>query len=100
LSMTIYFLSLHDALPISRRLAAELPVVGAGSDPLQDLLGGDDLVGPHHQQLAVHIEHAVAGENVQQRVLGKKGSGEAIQFSDGPDRKSTRLNSSHVKISY
>jgi hypothetical protein len=67
----------------ARRHRAQLLVIGGGGNALQDALGGHDLVGPHHQQLAIHIEHAVFGEDVQQRMLGEEGLGEAGQLGDG-----------------
>src|SRR5690606_41756460 len=65
-----YTLSLHDALPI---LAPFEVAVRGGCAPL-----------PRCQLVGVHPEaHRASGES-----------------PFGPDRKSTRLNSSHVKISY
>jgi hypothetical protein len=37
-------------------------------------------IRPHHQQLAIHIEHAVFGEDVEQRVLGEKCLGKTGQL--------------------
>jgi hypothetical protein len=56
----------------ARRQRAQLPMIGGRADAQQDAFGRDDLVGPHHQQLAVHVEHAIAGQDVQQRVRAKK----------------------------
>src|SRR5690606_41671395 len=67
-------LSLHDALPILRQEAG----VVTGDDRIDEVGGGN-----RHG----HAEHASADS-------GKK---KHQQFAD---RKSTRLNSSHVKISY
>src|SRR3989442_6354332 len=66
----IYTLSLHDALPIS-------PVrynMGVASKPVEQL------------------------DSVVIRFAGDSGDG--MQLTGGIDRKSTRLNSSHVRISY
>src|SRR5690606_41719377 len=70
----IYTLSLHDALPISRLRTEQL---------LGDARPQPDRAG---QPLAFHQAlHRDRGGDVQR---------------DARDRKSTRLNSSHVKISY
>jgi NAD(P)H-hydrate epimerase len=45
--------------------AAQLAVIGGRADALQDAFASHDLVRPHDQELAVHVEHAVAGQNVQ-----------------------------------
>src|SRR3989442_12214227 len=66
----IYTLSLHDALPICVAAGSE------GTEPRYMLL-----VDPQHTPLAPLVE----------RLL--------LAFDQG-DRKSTRLNSSHVRISY
>src|SRR5690606_41620320 len=81
----LYPLSLHDALPISM-LEAQ---VAAGDDA--------------HQILAVHHRHA--GNAVRPGQLQHLGDGGGRRdrdrfLDDAADRKSTRLNSSHVKISY
>src|SRR5207249_10102154 len=77
----LYTLSLHDALPISDAGAAEQP-------------GRIELPGPCPHIAGVvergHIEH-----------LRQPGSQLPGHREIGlPDRKSTRLNSSHVSISY
>src|SRR5690606_40210234 len=79
----IYPLSLHDALPISG--AATLPVGQLGI-PVQYLEAGADLVDAVVQgfQLGCLVHH----------IFGAGDQGNQA------DRKSTRLNSSHVKISY
>ena len=56
-----------------------LLVLGGDLDAVQDPLGGGDLVGAHHQQQFLRGEHAVAGEEVEQGVLGEKGLGEVHQ---------------------
>src|SRR5690606_41958513 len=76
----IYTLSLHDALPISGRAGRGVVRTGAGR-PLRRLSragGRDDGAGRN-------------GRREQPRPGRRPGVG---------DRKSTRLNSSHVKISY
>ena len=64
------------------RDGAQPPGVGGGFDAPQNLFGGRDLVGTHHQQLVVGIEHAVVGEDVQQGVLGEERAGEPRQIGD------------------
>src|SRR3712207_9300944 len=73
----IYTLSLHDALPISSRIASRLPFIV----PAPSRSGRTAPEGSASRQ--------VTGESVPTRT-GMKGA----------DRKSTRLNSSHANISY
>src|SRR5688572_32624362 len=72
----IYTLSLHDALPISRRRAL--------------VVGGDHLV-PVPRARREHVRGR----------RGRRTPGHAERHRPRPgDRKSTRLNSSHSQISY
>src|SRR5690606_41475463 len=95
-STEIYTLPLHDALPISpveRRFE-----VSAGDAPL--VL---ELSAPHvargEAQVALSID-APAEVLLDELPVGR-GERVTIPATPGPqDRKSTRLNSSHVKISY
>src|SRR5690606_41692572 len=77
----VHTLSLHDALPISLR-----------GEPQVEARGGEEAVVPGvvGDARAQAGGHAVV-EEVRQGQLG--------EVADA-DRKSTRLNSSHVKISY
>src|SRR5207253_10776024 len=85
----IYTLSLHDALPISAR--ASIPHVIARRGVVLFISSiGADMTGPGGAPYYV----AKAGVNALMKVLAKEVA------SDGVDRKSTRLNSSHVAISY
>src|SRR5437868_13040197 len=77
----LYTLSLHDALPISA--AAEMLADTADHQHLDVVVD----VGLEHQ---VGVDLAHAGGH------GVLGGGTV----EGQDRKSTRLNSSHVSISY
>src|SRR5690606_40442004 len=77
----IYTLSLHDALPIF------LYPAGSG-DFRRKSLPGADILGVGHPYFVIP---AKAGT---QAALGASATGVPL------DRKSTRLNSSHVKISY
>src|SRR5256885_15986891 len=71
----IYTLSLHDALPIS--------------DPVD--ANGEAAVG--------HFRYRHAGKAVAQE-LRERAAGRALDLFRRQDRKSTRLNSSHLVISY
>src|SRR5690606_41589119 len=84
----IYTLSLHDALPIWD-LRRDPPC-------------------PRHQRVAGQFEAQFGQQRREaepvacatRRPLGQSGVGAAREQHGGLDRKSTRLNSSHVKISY
>src|SRR5699024_12085566 len=78
-------LSLHDALPILSGLPAQ-HVIGSGT--VLDTARLKYLLG---QYLGVD------SRNVHAAVIGEHGDSELAVWSD---RKSTRLNSSHVSISY
>src|SRR5690606_41186270 len=82
----IYTLSLHDALPISARSAA------AG-------LAGPHCRLPGRRQQAMNRRSAIVLVTTSFPISGD-GSEAAGSFVSDLDRKSTRLNSSHVKISY
>src|SRR5690606_40456485 len=87
-TLTISPLSLHDALPISEQRVEERS--DEGHEPGQR--------DPHHRRAGV----ALVEDGVPR---SKEGHPDVHQdHQDGPecggDRKSTRLNSSHVKISY
>src|SRR5690606_39891354 len=93
-------LSLHDALPICLHVVADDgAVVGAfdGVAVVVDLLQQFDEGLGLKRLLAVCAELALGrvewGRQAEQE---RGGQGEGAQL----DRKSTRLNSSHVKISY
>src|SRR5690606_41255398 len=88
-------LSLHDALPIYREIggvALALDLVDPAFTPVGHRTREAAIVGDGRD---VEIEAAV--QFIAMRV------GDALREGDHPrhiDRKSTRLNSSHVKISY
>src|SRR5690606_41649898 len=88
-------LSLHDALPISGKRAAR---ADAHRDPLAAGGGRGDRPGD--------VEGFAAQRPLVQEPLHPRGGGgqPGVELGDelpaDQDRKSTRLNSSHVKISY
>src|SRR5690606_41721241 len=96
---SLYTRSLHDALPIFE-VAAD---AGAG-------LAGDAEVEPRWRRVRAlgsqHLDIVAVGEHVMQRHHLVIDSRRDAVIADvgvhgvGEDRKSTRLNSSHVKISY
>src|SRR5690606_40937118 len=83
---TPYTLSLHDALPICS-VSALLRLMRAKT-VAEGIAAGEDYVAP-----AVNMVLADR-EGIALQTFGK------LPRRDARDRKSTRLNSSHVKISY
>src|SRR5207249_8384635 len=82
----IYTLSLHDALPISsdkKKVVKELKEALAGADEL--LLATDE--DREGESISWHLTQVLAPKKIPIRRMVL-------------DRKSTRLNSSHVSISY
>src|SRR5690606_41791299 len=88
-------LSLHDALPISIDAVAVPNAVDAIKAVTKTRLKLADLPAPPAQMnpVAVVLMYRMIG-------LSNKDIAIAIGISVKQDRKSTRLNSSHVKISY
>src|SRR5205814_9457556 len=83
----IYPLSLHDALPISRDAAGR----GAGGGAVLET----------HRRARHRPRGAGRGRHREQpAVRGDRALVRGIREGGGPDRKSTRLNSSHLGISY
>src|SRR5207248_5485839 len=94
-----YTLSLHDALPISPHGdAAETAAVKAvfGEQARKLVFGSTKSMTGHLQGAAGALEAAVCALVVQRGTIPPT----INQFTPDPDRKSTRLNSSHRTISY
>src|SRR5690606_42143104 len=92
LSTDFSLLSLHDALPISRALA-DLVIYAATAGRGAGEYCSLSLLARASRPLA----DASAQRSTVYRAVLERGTG---GNADGLDRKSTRLNSSHVKISY
>src|SRR5207249_7108721 len=82
----LYTLSLHDALPILGRLRPERPVGRHAAE-----------VGVHRQPPGLHRRLNVG---LAHHGIHRVGAVPVLRQHDVEDRKSTRLNSSHVSISY
>src|SRR5690606_39825842 len=93
-------LSLHDALPIfAEALAAELRLAA------QRLLGNERVgaggTGMHlvvDQVMQLEIVHVADGDRTLELLAGTAVEQPGLRTGRREDRKSTRLNSSHVKI--
>src|SRR5690606_42110511 len=85
-----YSLSLHDALPIYLRAAKRQKAIREMTDSLAAALVDADLTP---DALLAALGDATGAAGVKAGPIGDAGDGDE-------DRKSTRLNSSHVKISY
>ena len=68
-------------VPAARYGAVFLIIVG-DLNAVQNTLGGNNLIRPHHQQHIFRREHAVAGKNIQNGVLAEKGLGEVYKVRD------------------
>src|SRR5690606_41204543 len=84
----LYTLSLHDALPISATDSA---------DPLRSPLGSPEPAPPG--RTPPPAARSTGSRRAEQRADIRRHSHDRREREQG-DRKSTRLNSSHVKISY
>src|SRR5256885_14213559 len=90
-------LSLHAALPICQDLAEDRRVADALVAVLEKVPGAADVavdVEPPLPNLRIALDRAAAAR------YGINASDVAQLISTGVDRKSTRLNSSHLVISY
>src|SRR5690606_40490010 len=90
----LYALSLHGALPIFRpALAAPAPSGPAVFEPLSQASAA------RQKALTCPVTDILAGMTLEDKV-GQLFMISAYGLTVDEDRKSTRLNSSHVKISY
>src|SRR5690606_40274545 len=89
----LHALSLHDALPISAELALREHARHLVRQDRLGLVGIDAAL--EVDELLVRTLRQARGQLVQRRAQGLGQFRQAVR-----DRKSTRLNSSHVKISY
>ena len=68
-------------VPAARYGAVFLIIVG-DLNAVQNALGGDDLIWPHHQQHIFRRKYTVTGKNIQNGVLAEKGLGEVYKVRD------------------
>src|SRR5690606_764741 len=86
----------------------DVPLRVGHADQPRDLRAGEasGLRGPAEEHRAVHLDPGAGGQDelearCRAALLGLGGDRDvAVRQLGGEDRKSTRLNSSHVKISY
>src|SRR5690606_40891203 len=100
LALQHFYLSIHD----DRRYLHSFPT-RRSSDLSSHVTQGPALTDPHQPRLeeqprAQGLEHRIDEGAVDPRERGGALERAAGSRRDRPDRKSTRLNSSHVKISY
>src|SRR5207249_9627825 len=96
---TTYPLSLHDALPICQHRVPTAPVrVDKAGQVLSPPIAGEVPFGHQHRERAAAQVSGLLGQDqpLEQARLGHGPS----HADPRRDRKSTRLNSSHVSISY
>src|SRR5699024_12787452 len=99
LTARMYALSLHDALPISTG-AAEVDAHEVGLtilDPLKDL---DEVAYMRFASVYRNFSSLEDFDAAIQSLRRHRDAAVAAGGEGGEDRKSTRLNSSHVSISY
>src|SRR5205085_12159941 len=87
----LFSLSLHDALPISGAGAGRRTTDACAHDVRRAQLLPDEQVGALRPSLRGNFGRGAAS---------RASIGGAVRLFAGPDRKSTRLNSSHSQISY
>ena len=68
-------------VPAARYSAVFLVVIG-DLNAVQNALGGDDLIWPHHQQHIFRRKHTVTGKDIQNGVLAEKGLGKVHKIGD------------------
>src|SRR5207253_6199288 len=96
---SLYTLSLHDALPISEGRVRTL----AGGDLFEfgDKDGSGDSVRLQHPLgISFWQGHLLIADTYNHKIKLLDPKARSVNTFAGRDRKSTRLNSSHVAISY
>src|SRR5690606_41008673 len=93
---SLYTPPLHDALPIFPHAAAAPPGASRGLRRIRS--AGPPAVGSRVRHLQLVLRAAAAAR--RGRVVRARAHAAPLSAGIPEDRKSTRLNSSHVKISY
>src|SRR5207302_2990870 len=93
----IYTLSLHDALPISSNF---MPEYGRNAGAAVNIVTKSGTNTLHGSLIEYFRNNALDARNYFNPSDQPKAQFHNNQFGGSLDRKSTRLNSSHVKISY
>ena len=57
-------------------------MVQGNRDTLDNTLSSSYLVGAHHQQFFIYIEHTIFGKNFEQRTFNEEGLGKVLQVAD------------------
>src|SRR5690606_41606573 len=93
---TFSTLSLHDALPISRRSGMLMPTQACCRSPRRQVMAEEAEI---HYEVRDRIARIVFNRPDKLNAITRSMQVE-LRRVVAEDRKSTRLNSSHVKISY
>ena len=59
-------------------------IIVCNFNPVQNPLGGGDLIGPHHHEHLVRGKNTIPGQDIQQGMLGKKCPGKVHQVRQEP----------------
>src|SRR5690606_41186438 len=89
----IYTLSLHDALPIWL-------TSGGVNNSISNAIIKNSVIGVLVQDAPLELHNTQIHNSASFGIMAQTGRINAFNTVIGADRKSTRLNSSHVKISY
>src|SRR5207253_7317808 len=92
----LYTLSLHDALPIYAREGADLVLAARSIEALTETKGAVESLGRKALVVPTDVRHEESIHTLAEQALSHFGRVDVLV----KDRKSTRLNSSHVAISY
>src|SRR5207249_7913359 len=96
----IYTLSLHDALPISDRDVQEMDRAGRAVEGSLGVHSAGEVAAAGDQLKLRPQRHRSVHPGQADRTASASGEGSGSRDAVPADRKSTRLNSSHVSISY